>query len=104
MRECRVALWKTVGISGVCEHFTLPSYIQLHVQSVSKTEMLTCSRHKDYLEALPEGKPKGTIVLIHGFPDISLGWRYQIPHFVKLGYRTIALDCMGYGKTVSSTN
>jgi alpha-beta hydrolase superfamily lysophospholipase len=58
------------------------------------------SRHKDYLEALPEGKPKGTIVLIHGFPDISLGWRYQIPHFVKLGYQTIALDCMGYGKTV----
>jgi alpha-beta hydrolase superfamily lysophospholipase len=58
------------------------------------------SPHKDYLEALPEGKPKGTIVLIHGFPDISLGWRYQIPHFVKLGYRTIALDCMGYGKTV----
>jgi len=40
-------------------------------------------------------------VLIHGFPDISLGWRYQIPYFVNLGYRTIALDCMGYGKTVS---
>lgn len=57
-------------------------------------------RHEDYLEALPEGKPKGTIVLIHGFPDMSLGWRYQIPHFVKLGYRTVALDCMGYGKTV----
>lgn len=61
----------------------------------------TTSHLKDYLEALPEGKPKGTIVLIHGFPDISLGWRYQIPHFVKLGYRTIALDCMGYGKTVN---
>jgi len=65
-------------------------------------QKLTPSRHKDYLEALPEGKPKGTIVLIHGFPDTSLGWRYQIPHFVKLGYRTIALDCMGYGKTVRS--
>ncbi|GAB7327954.1 hypothetical protein MBLNU13_g11720t1 [Cladosporium sp. NU13] len=57
-----------------------------------------------YLEALPEGKPKGTIVLIHGFPDMSLGWRYQIPHFMKLGYRTIALDCMGYGKTGYSPN
>lgn len=80
------------------------SYNHLRVQFVSKTERLTCSHHKDYLEALPEGKPKGTIVLIHGFPDMSLGWRYQIPHFVKLGYRTIALDCMGYGKTVCSTN
>jgi soluble epoxide hydrolase/lipid-phosphate phosphatase len=55
---------------------------------------------QDYLEALPKGTPKGTIVLIHGFPDISLGWRYQIPYLVDLGYRTIALDCMGYGKTV----
>jgi soluble epoxide hydrolase/lipid-phosphate phosphatase len=31
---------------------------------------------------------------------MSLGWRYQIPYLVDLGYRTIALDCMGYGKTV----
>jgi soluble epoxide hydrolase/lipid-phosphate phosphatase len=31
---------------------------------------------------------------------MSLGWRYQIPYLVGLGYRTIALDCMGYGKTV----
>jgi hypothetical protein len=35
---------------------------------------------------------------------MSLGWRYQIPHFVKLGYQTIALDCMGYGKTVRQNN
>jgi pimeloyl-ACP methyl ester carboxylesterase len=56
---------------------------------------------QDYLEALPKGNPKGTIVLIHGFPDISLGWRYQILYLMNLGYRTIALDCMGYGKTVS---
>jgi soluble epoxide hydrolase/lipid-phosphate phosphatase len=55
---------------------------------------------QDYLEALPKDTPRGTIVLIHGFPDMSLGWRYQIPYLVDLGYRTIALDCMGYGKTV----
>jgi pimeloyl-ACP methyl ester carboxylesterase len=61
----------------------------------------TDTLREDYLEALPKGTPKGTIVLIHGFPDISLGWRYQIPYLVELGYRTIALDCMGYGKTVS---
>lgn len=41
--------------------------------------------------------------LIHGFPDISLAWRYQIPLLLKLGFRCIALDCMGYGETVSAS-
>lgn len=43
--------------------------------------------------------PKGTVLLIHGFPDISAGWRYQIPLFLSMGYTVIAPDCMGYGRT-----
>lgn len=42
---------------------------------------------------------RGTIVLVHGFPDISFGWRYQIPFLTKLGLDVIAIDCMGYGRT-----
>lgn len=38
---------------------------------------------------------------IHGFPDLSMGWRYQIPHLLKLGFRVIAPDCIGYGRSVS---
>jgi pimeloyl-ACP methyl ester carboxylesterase len=38
---------------------------------------------------------------IHGFPDLSIGWRYQIPHILKLGFRVIAPDCIGYGRSVS---
>lgn len=44
---------------------------------------------------------KGTIFLIHGFPDISFGWRYQIPYLTGLGLDVIAPDCMGYGRTDS---
>lgn len=44
---------------------------------------------------------RGTIVLIHGFPDISFGWRYQIPFLTGLGLDVIAPDCMGYGRTDS---
>jgi pimeloyl-ACP methyl ester carboxylesterase len=29
-----------------------------------------------------------------------MGWRYQIPVFVNKGYRVIAPDCLGYGRTV----
>ncbi|CEL08801.1 hypothetical protein ASPCAL11946 [Aspergillus calidoustus] len=53
-----------------------------------------------YLYSAPEsGKYKGTVVLLHGFPDLSMGWRYQIPVFVNKGYRVIAPDCLGYGRT-----
>ncbi|OJI99361.1 hypothetical protein ASPVEDRAFT_124566 [Aspergillus versicolor CBS 583.65] len=53
-----------------------------------------------YLYSQPEsGNHKGTVVLLHGFPDISMGWRYQIPLFTNRGYRVIAPDCIGYGRT-----
>lgn len=44
---------------------------------------------------------RGTIILIHGFPDISFGWRYQIPFLTNLGLTVVALDCIGYGRTDS---
>lgn len=40
-------------------------------------------------------------VQIHGWPDLSMGWRYQIPLLVNLGFRVVAPDMMGYGGTVS---
>ncbi|KAL0932004.1 uncharacterized protein CTRU02_212957 [Colletotrichum truncatum] len=54
-----------------------------------------------YLYGKPEGTPKGTVVLVHGWPDISLGWRYQIPLFLSLGYQVVVPDCLGYGQTSS---
>lgn len=43
--------------------------------------------------------PIDTILLVHGFPDFSFGWRYQIPHLVSLGCRIIAPDALGYATT-----
>ncbi|KAF2834398.1 epoxide hydrolase [Patellaria atrata CBS 101060] len=42
---------------------------------------------------------KGTIFLIHGWPDLSIGWRYQIPILLEMGFRVVAPDMMGYGGT-----
>lgn len=42
-----------------------------------------------------------TRVQIHGWPDLSMGWRYQIPLLVEMGFRVVAPDMMGYGGTVS---
>ncbi|KAF9111891.1 Bifunctional epoxide hydrolase 2, partial [Mortierella sp. AM989] len=47
-----------------------------------------------------EGNLDGTpIILIHGFPDMWYGWRYQIRHLAKQGYRVIAIDNLGTGET-----
>lgn len=53
-----------------------------------------------YIQGEPtDVKHIGTMLLIHGFPDLSFGWRYQIPHLLALGYRIIAPDVLGYGRT-----
>ncbi|KAH7027407.1 Alpha/Beta hydrolase protein [Microdochium trichocladiopsis] len=53
------------------------------------------------LLATPSGgsKPRATILLIHGFPDIALGWRYQVPYLLSLNLRVIVPDMLGYGQT-----
>lgn len=36
---------------------------------------------------------------LHGFPESSHSWRYQLPLLAKLGYRAWAPDLRGYGDT-----
>jgi pimeloyl-ACP methyl ester carboxylesterase len=54
-----------------------------------------------FSKADPSVPKRGTIFLIHGFPDISMGWRYQIPFLTKLGLDVVAPDSIGYGRTDS---
>ncbi|KAJ5559013.1 hypothetical protein N7461_002985 [Penicillium sp. DV-2018c] len=57
-------------------------------------------RNYSYILSQPQsGQYKATVILIHGFPDLSMGWRYQIPLFVDMGLRVVAPDCLGYGRT-----
>lgn len=52
-----------------------------------------------YLLANPSGPAVDTIFLYHGFPDISLAWRYQIPFLLSLDLRVVVPDTVGYGRT-----
>lgn len=49
--------------------------------------------------AAPSVPKRGTIFLIHGFPDLSMGWRYQIPFLTGLGLDVVAPDTIGYGRS-----
>jgi|SRR5450631_276154 epoxide hydrolase 4 len=37
------------------------------------------------------------VVMLHGFPELSYSWRYQLPALARAGYRAIAPDLRGYG-------
>ena len=39
------------------------------------------------------------VLLIHGFPESWYSWRHQLRALAKAGYRAVAPDMRGYGKT-----
>ena len=39
------------------------------------------------------------VVLAHGFPELSYSWRHQIPALAEAGYRVLAPDQRGYGRS-----
>ncbi|CAO3655431.1 unnamed protein product [Mucor hiemalis] len=42
---------------------------------------------------------KNALLLVHGWPDLWLGWREQIHFLVQLGYRVIVPTLRGFGET-----
>lgn len=39
------------------------------------------------------------IIFLHGWPELSISWRHQLPCFASLGFRAIAPDMRGYGRS-----
>lgn len=39
------------------------------------------------------------VVLLHGFPELAFSWRHQLPALAEAGYRAIAPDQRGYGRS-----
>lgn len=39
------------------------------------------------------------VVFCHGFPELAFSWRYQLPALAAAGFRAIALDQRGYGRS-----
>ena len=44
------------------------------------------------------------VVFCHGFPEIWLSWRNQIPALVNSGYRVLAFDMRGHGESGAPDN
>ena len=39
------------------------------------------------------------VVLLHGFPELAYSWRHQLPALADAGFRAIAPDQRGYGRS-----
>jgi len=50
-----------------------------------------------YLAAGPANGP--LVIFVHGWPELSISWRHQLPALAALGFRTIAPDMRGYGRS-----
>ena len=36
-------------------------------------------------------------MFVHGWPELSISWRHQLPCFAAMGFRAVAPDMRGYG-------
>src|SRR5262250_2428675 len=55
-------------------------------------------RHRTFY--LSAGAEDATpIVFVHGWPELSISWRHQLPCFAGLGFRAVAPDMRGYGRS-----
>ncbi|HET7482049.1 MAG TPA: alpha/beta hydrolase [Actinomycetota bacterium] len=39
------------------------------------------------------------VLLLHGFPESSYSWRHQVPALAAAGFRAVAIDLPGYGRS-----
>src|SRR5262245_55099085 len=46
------------------------------------------------------GREEGPLMIfVHGWPELSLSWRHQLRCFASLGFRVVAPDLRGYGRS-----
>jgi pimeloyl-ACP methyl ester carboxylesterase len=43
-----------------------------------------------------EGPP---VIFVHGFPELAYSWRHQLPALAAAGFRAVAPDMRGYGRS-----
>ena len=65
--------------------------------AVAEYVVRTGDHHSFYLAAGPDDGP--LIIFVHGWPELAISWRHQLPCFAALGFRVVAPDLRGYGRS-----
>lgn len=69
----------------------------MNIMTITENAIKTARHTTFYLSAGPEDGP--LIIFVHGWPELSLSWRHQLPAMASLGFRGIAPDMRGYGRS-----
>jgi pimeloyl-ACP methyl ester carboxylesterase len=64
---------------------------------ITEHTVTTGTHTTSYLAAGPEDGP--LVIFVHGWPELSLSWRHQLPALAALGFRAVAPDLRGYGRS-----
>lgn len=67
---------------------------------ISRKETTIIGKTISYLEAGPQDGP--LVIFVHGWPAVAEIWRPQITTFAGLGFRVVAPDLPGFGKSFKS--
>lgn len=65
--------------------------------SITEHTVKTARHTTFYLVAGPEDGP--LVIFVHGWPELSISWRHQLPTLAALGFRAVAPDMRGYGRS-----
>lgn len=77
--------------------------LEIHDPRVTWHTATVLQKKYHYMRADPDNEPLAIIFLLHGFPDLAFGWRYQIPCLQSHGYQVIAPDMLDFGQTHASS-
>src|SRR5258708_33473543 len=64
---------------------------------VTEHTVKTARHTTGYLACGAEEAPP--LIFCHGWPELSLSWRHQLPAMAALGFRCLAPDMRGYGRS-----
>ena len=66
-------------------------------ETVAEHAVRTGDHRSFYLAAGPADGP--VIIFVHGWPELAISWRHQLPALAALGFRAVAPDMRGYGRS-----
>ena len=64
---------------------------------IAERTVRTGAHRSFFLDAGPDDGP--LVIFVHGWPELSFSWRHQLPALATLGFRAVAPDVRGYGRS-----
>ena len=69
-----------------------------YAQATGSVAHRTIQANDTHLHFVEQGEGP-LVVLCHGFPELWHSWRYQLPALSSAGFRAVAVDMRGYGRS-----